>query len=79
MRTLSVKPLLASLLGLGSDLVRMGGRATKPSRRLLIKGEGDRGGDEDEADEKESSLWGMMRAMVAAGTAGSLADGWRWC
>jgi hypothetical protein len=43
-------------------------RAVRPSRRLLIEGEGDRGGEEDEAEEKESSLWGRMRTMAAAGS-----------
>jgi hypothetical protein len=39
-------------------------RAANPSRRLLIEGEGDRGGEEDEADEKDNSLWGRMRTMA---------------
>lgn len=58
MTTLRARPLPASRLGLGSCLLRMGlaERAVKPSRRLLIEGEGERGGEEDETEEKESSL-----------------------
>ena len=57
---------IASRLGLASCLLRMGlaVRAANPSRRLLIEGEGGRGGEEDEAEEKESSLWGRMRTMA---------------
>jgi hypothetical protein len=40
-------------------------RTAKPSRGLDVEGEGDRGG-EDEAEEKESSRWGMMRTMMMA-------------
>lgn len=66
MTTLRARPLPASRLGLASCLLRMGlaVRAANPSRRLLIEGEGDRGGEEDEAEEKDSSLWGRMRTMA---------------
>lgn len=50
-------------------------RAAMPSRRFVTEGEGERGGEEEEAEEKERSRWGMMRTMAAAGDAAGSVDG----